>query len=144
MIKKRSITLFFLFTILASVLISATIEEGQSSTESSQYNFFSALGLPCIDDDADGICNQLDYCPDTPKTLTVDKNGCSHYQFCRMQPICGPACDFADWKNNSQEANPKDCITVLINNEGEIFPRCVPLECEKVLKIPNSTLKPDS
>ena len=80
------------------------------------------------DHDNDTIPDSIDLCPNTPQDELVDDNGCSNSEFCAKQPMCGPSCDNADWKDNEQN-NPKDCRTVIIAREGAYYPFCAGLTC---------------
>ncbi len=50
----------------------------------------------------------------------------SIYDFC-AQFYCGWSCYMADWKNNEPGIRfPGDCTIVLVEREGQIYPKCVP------------------
>ena len=99
--------------------------------ESYPTNWISDLNGNCInlckDSDNDGVCDDKDLCPKTNQGDEVDKDGCSQMQFCLKQPICGYFCDMADWKNNEPGKNPYDCTTVIVEKEGDYYPRCAAL-----------------
>ncbi len=79
------------------------------------------------DEDFDAVIDNIDKCKQTPFGEDIDLFGCSIEQFCIMQSICGVGCDLADWKNNEFGKNPHDCITVVVEKEGKIYPQCAAL-----------------
>ena len=91
----------------------------------------------CNDSDDDGVCNSADKCLNSRKGERVDKDGCDPFQFCEKFN-CGAFCAKADFLGNElYKLFPGDCTTVIIAKEGKYFPKCVPLQCEKQLNIPN-------
>lgn len=82
----------------------------------------------CPDKDKDYVCDPFDLCPSTPNNTAVDINGCSHIQFCGLQPVCGAGCDLADWRNDSELSKPYDCRSVVVEKEGKFNARCVAIE----------------
>ena len=90
-------------------------------------------GLQCQscedrDSDNDGVNDCDDYCPNSKPNEPVDQNGCDIFQFCGVV-ACGPGCEQADWKWNEPGVTyPHDCTTVIVENEGQLYPTCVPTE----------------
>ncbi len=79
----------------------------------------------CPDEDMDGVCDEDDMCPNTPKNATIDPMGCDVFQFCRKLS-CDPDCLRADWMGDGDEEDPKDCTVGFIQKEGKIQqPVCV-------------------
>lgn len=96
-------------------------------TNECNYKCSNGSCITCKDTDGDGVCDDSDICPSTPTGSEVNNNGCSKIQFCKSQPICGMGCDFANWKGNGS-LNPHDCETIIVNNEGSYYPRCVAID----------------
>jgi len=134
---KRGVIIFMFVAVLFALGFISTNISHNSSNGSIVGSMVSASVASCFDDDNDEVCNFDDLCPATPLGMIVDNDGCSHEQFCKRQPICGPGCDLADWKDNSNNERPNDCTTVIINVEGGFIPKCVALECKKELNIPD-------
>lgn len=107
--------------------------------------FFNSSDNNCLDEDNDSICDKDDLCLDSLPGEPVDENGCDAFQFCEKF-YCSMNCfsaDFIPIGESPEFVNPRDCTVVLIYNEGQIEPRCVPLECgcKKELLIPDVTIK---
>ncbi|MFA6022741.1 MAG: NosD domain-containing protein [Candidatus Pacearchaeota archaeon] len=85
----------------------------------------------CTDADNDEVCDNEDLCLNTKKGVEIDKDGCSQIQFCARQPICGSGCDNAHWKEDiyPKALTHQDCITIIVENEGKLEPRCAALVC---------------
>ena len=64
---------------------------------------------PLVDEDEDGIPDQVDRCAGTPMNLEVDDSGCSQEQYC--QGISRfKRCFRSDWRNDEPRAeSPEDC-----------------------------------
>ncbi len=95
-------------------------------TEDSNY-WFKVSCEHCDDEDNDGVCDEVDQCPDSRLGELIDQSGCDPFQFC-SQFICGFGCEEADFMDN-EPGNANDCMTVIVSKEGEYYPRCVPLTC---------------
>jgi len=122
------ISLFFLSIVLVSEYNTA------------QTTFTEVVA--CLDEDNDCICDDFDWCKGSHLGEPVNIHGCDPFQFC-SQFICGNSCDKANFFPFMQdckliirtrnliieELKPKDCITVIIHNEGTLRPKCVPLTC---------------
>jgi DNA-binding beta-propeller fold protein YncE len=68
----------------------------------------AGLKLLITDNDADGIYNTFDTCPNSPANTTVDSTGCSRAQFCGKYTN-RTQCAAADWKNDLIKP---DCIWI--------------------------------
>jgi len=85
--------------------------------------------LPCLDEDEDGVCDDMDRCLGSKKGEPVDEHGCDIFQFCSVLS-CGGECERGDWKGNEpNEDFPNDCKVVIPHNGGILQqPICVPTE----------------
>lgn len=90
----------------------------------------------CVDNDEDGVCDEVDKCLDTPKGVEVDEDGCDQNQFC-SRFSCGLDCFYADWKNDYVgNSRPEDCIVLLVEKEGKILqPICIPNYSSTICKL---------
>ncbi len=102
-------------------------------------NSILSISQECIDEDNDKICDDADKCLNSMPGERVDEHGCDPFQFC-AQFYCSLDCFTADFLDNENTV-PYDCTVVFILNEGTYEPKCVPIECKKQLKIPNSTIQ---
>jgi hypothetical protein len=89
------------------------------------------------DSDNDGVEDAYDRCPNSKPNEFVDQNGCDMFQFCN-QLSCGLSCSKLDFLGDEvNKSYPNDCIVALMENEGTLFPKCVPTRLGCSLPNPN-------
>jgi hypothetical protein len=135
--KMKKIIFFGLIFILGLVQFSSGAAIFPELEEQPLFGIQSFENSGCIDSDNDGVCDYEDKCLDSKPRERIDKNGCDPFQFCKKFN-CGAFCSKADFLGNEfQKTFPGDCTTVVIAKEGKYYPKCVPLQCEKQLRIPD-------
>lgn len=93
-------------------------------------NFYRS-SFSCVDKDYDGVCDDIDKCPNSIVGQTVDTMGCDIFQFCKSF-YCSSRCFYADFRNDEPLIEyPDDCTIIIKNIEGKYYPDCVPLICQK-------------
>ena len=92
----------------------------------------------CVDEDHDCVCDNEDWCLDSKPGEPVTIHGCDPFQFCG-QLACGEDCYKLDFipkylncepiESEDEGQYPGDCTFVMVLNEGQTEPKCLPTTC---------------
>ena len=94
-----------------AILLTLNQELGEANEALTTEN--QILQSLVADDDADGVYNDFDTCPDTEPAAAVDATGCSLPQFCEAIDfrLLDPwvICAASDWMADEPLGQPRDC-----------------------------------